>query len=89
MRSSLARAILRLDHLAHALAAGVVNVIGGSSAAQIHLLQLVLEIPVHLHRVHGRHAAVNVVALGVFVGVGLDVVETIADRRPRQPVTLL
>ena len=26
------------DHLAHALAAGVVNIVSGSSAAQVHLL---------------------------------------------------
>ncbi len=45
MRSFVTRAVLRLDHLAHALAAGVIDVIGRAATAQIHLLQLVFKVP--------------------------------------------
>ena len=43
----------------------VIDVIGRAAAAQIHLLQLVFEVPLHLHAVDGGHAAVNIVALRV------------------------
>src|SRR5262245_24750888 len=80
---------LGLDHLAHPLAGGVIHVKCLSASAQIHLVQLVLEVPFHLHRVDSCHAAVNIVTMRICVGVGLNLVNAVANCCPRHAVTLL
>src|SRR5262245_20775124 len=82
------RAALRLDHLAHPLACGVIHVIRLSASTQIHLPHLVLEVPSHLHAVDGGHAAMRVAALHIAVGIYLDLIEAVAHGGSRQTIAL-
>src|SRR5947209_2797861 len=79
---------LGLDHFADSLASRVVDVKGLSTSAQLYLLQLVLEVPAHLHAVDGSHAAMHVAALCVCIGVCLSVAEAVTYRRSTQPIVL-
>src|SRR5262245_39996331 len=75
---------LRLDDLPYPSAGAVIDVIGRTSATQIYLLQLILEVPVHRGQMrHRRHVAVCIVT------VGLHLIESIADGSSGQAIALL
>src|SRR5439155_8735989 len=68
------RASVLLDDFPYPLPTGIVHVVGVPAANQIHVLQLIAKIPVHLRQMwHGSHVAMNVVS------IKLDVIKAVAE----------